>query len=213
VVSGWLPAVEVSANCTAKGAEPLVGVAVKSAVGGTGADTVTRLLTVTVSCPSEEATDNVTEKEPAVVYTCEGFRAVLVWPSPKLQAHDVIAAEPGDDVSVNWTVNGAVPVAGTAVNAAVGATFAGGHAARIRALNKMNAWANRTFSIGQPPGSGRRPRRRVQSVAGNTIPNGRQGVTELFEVFSGAWEPRAVGLAVSARPEGCGLRGVQSTER
>lgn len=51
------------------------------------------------------------------MYTWEGFWAVPVLPSPKVQFQDV-----GDpvDSSVNWTVRGVVPATGEAVKAAFG---------------------------------------------------------------------------------------------
>jgi hypothetical protein len=54
---------------------------------------------------------------PDVVYSCEGFWAVPVLPSPKFHTQDV-----GDpvEVSVNWTVRGAAPLSDDAVNAATG---------------------------------------------------------------------------------------------
>jgi len=52
------------------------------------------------------------------VYSCEGFWAVPVLPSPKSHTQDV--GEPVDS-SVNSTVRGAVPSRDDAVNAAVGA--------------------------------------------------------------------------------------------
>ena len=46
-----------------------------------------------------------------------GFLIVAVWPSPKVQDHDV--GSPVDS-SVNWTARGVSPVVVLAVNAAVG---------------------------------------------------------------------------------------------
>ena len=51
------------------------------------------------------------------MYSCEGFWAVPVLPSPKSHTQDV--GEPVDS-SVNWTVRGAEPVREDAVKAAVG---------------------------------------------------------------------------------------------
>jgi hypothetical protein len=56
---------------------------------------------------------SVTSQVPAVVYTYDGFSLEFEPPSPKAQSHVV-----GDpvEVSLNWTVRGAVPEMGDAVN-------------------------------------------------------------------------------------------------
>src|SRR5215213_6663087 len=63
--------------------------------------------------PDELVTVRDTENLPGDEYTCDGFRLVSDVPSPKSQAHAV--GEP-EEVSVNWTVKGAVPDAGVAEN-------------------------------------------------------------------------------------------------
>jgi hypothetical protein len=70
-----------------------------------------------VLLPSALVAVRVTVYDPAVVYTCDGFWALPVLPSPKDQSHDV--GEPVDS-SVNWTVRGAVPEVRDSVNAATG---------------------------------------------------------------------------------------------
>lgn len=50
------------------------------------------------------------------MYVHDGFSVVLVFPSPKLQLHEVAFAE----ASVKVTVSGAVPDAGEAVKEATG---------------------------------------------------------------------------------------------
>jgi hypothetical protein len=56
---------------------------------------------------------------PLLVYECRGFCAVLVWPSPKFQAHAVGLPRL---VSENWTGSGRLPLSGDAVNDATGLT-------------------------------------------------------------------------------------------
>jgi hypothetical protein len=65
----------------------------------------------------------VTTNVPAVANVCDGFAAVLVPPSPNVQAHEV---GPPVEVSVNETLTGAAPEVVDAVNDAAGAVTTGG---------------------------------------------------------------------------------------
>ena len=100
---------------TASGALPLVGVALKSAVG---AVTVMNATFVFVFEPWALVAVNATVNVPAPVYVCEGFCNVDVAPSPNVQAHDVGVPV---DRSVKLTISGALPMVGVALKSAVGA--------------------------------------------------------------------------------------------
>ena len=107
--------VEVSVNCTANGAVPDVGDAVKLATTGM-AWTVT-VVVAEVAPPALDAV-RVTVYVPALAYVVDGFCDVEVLPLPKSHDHDVGLPV---EVSVNCTANGAVPDVGDAVKLAVGA--------------------------------------------------------------------------------------------
>ena len=102
----------VSVNFTVSGTVPLVGVAVKLAVGG-----LTVMVREAELNPSALVAVRVAVKVP-LPYTCEGDCTVDVAPSPKFQ--DQLVGEPVL-VSVKFTVSGAVPLVGVAVKLAVGA--------------------------------------------------------------------------------------------
>jgi hypothetical protein len=59
-----------------------------------------------VVLPAELIAIRVTVYVPAVMYVCDGFSSVDVFPSPNDQTHEV-----GEliEESTNWTVSGAVP--------------------------------------------------------------------------------------------------------
>ena len=105
----------VSVKFTVSGTAPLVGVAVKLAIGADG------WLTVTVReaelDPSALLTVKVAVKVPVLLYVYEGEGELEMPPSPKVQAQ--LVGEPVL-VSVKFTVSGAVPLVGVAVKLAVG---------------------------------------------------------------------------------------------
>ncbi len=71
---------------------------------------------ILVDDPIAELAVSFTVYVPAVWYVCEGFASIpSVVPSPK--SHDHMVGLPVE-VSVNWTVSGAVPVVGAAVKSA-----------------------------------------------------------------------------------------------
>jgi hypothetical protein len=111
------PPVLVSVNVTSNCAGPLVGLAVKDAVGWVGADD-TLIVCETDVPPPEFVAVSVAVNVPAVVYVCVGFWLVDVPPSPNAHAQLV---GPPVLVSVKLTNSEAVPLVGLAVNAAVGA--------------------------------------------------------------------------------------------
>jgi hypothetical protein len=119
--------VDVSVNCTVKGACPLEGLAVKLAIGGGGGGgavvtTIVSLLLL-VALP-ESVTVSVTVKFPALVNVWVGFSVATVGePSPKFQLHAVGLPV---EVSVNCTVRDACPVVGSAVKLATSGGGGGG---------------------------------------------------------------------------------------
>jgi hypothetical protein len=70
-----------------------------------------------VLLPAEPLTVSVTVYTPGAVYTCDGFCAVLVVPSPKLQEY--VPMVPVEEL-VKFTFNGAEPDVGLPLKAAVG---------------------------------------------------------------------------------------------
>jgi hypothetical protein len=78
--------VEVSLNCTTKGATPKVGEAVKEAV--TLAGRIVKF-EVVLLVPAGLVVARVAQAAPAVVNTCTGFCESLVLPSEKVQAQVV----------------------------------------------------------------------------------------------------------------------------
>ena len=110
--------VEVSVNWTVSGAVPEVLSSVKEAVGALpAAVAVMTTLAVLVLEPVALVATSFTVEDPAAK-VWDGFCEVLVPPSPKSQAQ--LVGEPVE-VSVNWTVSGAVPEVLSSVNDAVGA--------------------------------------------------------------------------------------------
>ncbi|OQA58290.1 MAG: hypothetical protein BWY45_01258 [Euryarchaeota archaeon ADurb.Bin294] len=109
--------VDVSVNWTVSGAVPDVGVAVKFAT--MPPDWVTVMypsFVLVLEPPVAELAVSFTVYVPAFWYVCEGFAIIpSVVPSPKSHAHMVGLPV---DVSVNWTVSGAVPDVGVAVKSA-----------------------------------------------------------------------------------------------
>ncbi len=105
----------VSVKFTVSGAVPVIGVAVKLAVGADGWLTVIVLEAELDPCVL--VTVRVAVKVPVSVYSCEGEGEVDVPPSPKFQAQ--LVGEPVL-VSVKFTVSGTVPEVGVAVKPAVG---------------------------------------------------------------------------------------------
>ena len=131
------PAV-VAVKCTVSGGEPDIGIPSKDisgtvgcgeevAAGARDASVAGAALTPIVSCwtdvllPAVFDAVSVTTKLPRSVNVCEGLSSVLVPPSPKSQLQDVGVLS---DVSVNWTVNGAVPEDADWEKSATGGTVA-----------------------------------------------------------------------------------------
>ena len=116
--------VDVSVNVTVNGAVPLVGCGAERGYGSAGRYSCCQLLSDWPSVADLEPPGPVTVKRtvlvPGAVYWCTTVvpNALVEVPSPKCHRRFVI--EPVD-VSVNVTVNGAVPLVGAALNEATGA--------------------------------------------------------------------------------------------
>jgi hypothetical protein len=105
---------DVSVKVTVSGAVPLVGEALKLAAGG-ATDTLTQPPMVLVFWPLALLAVSATVYVPAALYVWFGFCWEEVLPSPKLQDQ---AVGPPEDVSVNATVSGDVPLVGKALKLA-----------------------------------------------------------------------------------------------
>ena len=114
---------------SASGFSGLVGVNVKSAFGalfaGGGEVTVTCLVWVSVS-PSLSVTVKVTVYVLAAEYIRDGFRLLLVAPSPNVHAQLTIVPSESDLPSVKLPACSICGLVGENVKSALGATFAGG---------------------------------------------------------------------------------------
>ena len=108
---------DVSVKATVSGTGPLVGEALKLAVGAATV-TLTQPAMVLVFGPPALLAVSATVYVPAALYAWFGFCWEEVLPSPKLQDQ---AVGPPEDVSVNATVSGDVPLVGEALKLAVGA--------------------------------------------------------------------------------------------
>ncbi len=105
---------ELSVNWTVSGAYPEVGSAVNAA---TGSRQMALIGAAVESEPQSFWTVRVTVYVPTSSNVCTGFCCVEVDPSPKFQFHEMTLFR---ELSVNWTVSGAYPESGSAVNCATG---------------------------------------------------------------------------------------------
>jgi hypothetical protein len=86
-------------NETVSGALPLVGVAVKLAIGGKGMGGITVITWLAALAPIAFVANRVTVNVPGFKKTCDGFCCVLAGvPSPKF--HDQLVTIP-EEVSLN----------------------------------------------------------------------------------------------------------------
>jgi len=106
--------VDVSVNCTGKGAWPEDGFALKLATT-VGGGFVTVMVWLELLLWPGQVTVSVAVKLPALLYVWLGLCDELVAPSPKFQLQ---AVGPPVDVSVNCTVKGAWPELGLALKLA-----------------------------------------------------------------------------------------------
>ena len=107
----------MSVNCTERGVEPEVGVAVKEAVGVIG-ETFTHVVCVLVLLPAIFEAVRFTDQFPTPK-VCVAFWTIEVFPSPNTQYQEVGEF---NEVSLNCTASGTTPEVVLAVKEATGGT-------------------------------------------------------------------------------------------